>query len=92
MTHEISDPDLQEAMRYLVLNVPSRIREGADALLKRADGDTQRALECAFEREDEAADCDYLCALMVRELCQWRAQADFEGSYVLIEVIENQSA
>lgn len=60
----------------------------ADELLAQADGDKQIALERALECEDQAADCDYIFAVMVRSLCQSRAQADYEGSYVLVEVIE----
>ena len=47
------------------------------------------ALELALECEDQAADSGYCFAVGVRSLCQSRAQADFEGSYVLVEVIEN---
>lgn len=74
---------------YLVLDVPISVRTRADELLRQANGDKQRALELALEREDRAADSGYCFAVVVRGLCQSRAQADFEGSYVLVEVIEN---
>ena len=74
---------------YLVLNVPISVRARADELLRQADGDTQTALERALECEDQAADRDYIFAVTVRSLCQSRAQADYEGSYILVEVIED---
>lgn len=72
----------------LVLNVPISVRTRADELLRQAGGDKQRALELAIEHEDQAADIGYSFAVVVRGLCQDRAQADFEGDHVLIEVIE----
>lgn len=74
------------------MNVPFSVRLRADELLTQAEGDKQIALERALECEDQAADCDYSFAAMVRALCQSRAQAEFEGNHVLIEVIENRSA
>ncbi len=73
---------------YLVLNVPSYVRMTADELLKQADGDKQIALELALEREDQAADSNYILAVKVRSLCQSRAQADYEDNHVLVEVID----
>lgn len=86
MTQEESG--FQGATDYLVLNVPTSVRTRADELLRQANGHKQRALELALEREDRAADSHYILAVKVRSLCQSRAQADFEGSYVLVEVIE----
>lgn len=74
------------------MNVPISVRMRADELLWQGHGDTQTALELALECEDQAAGCGYDFAVMVRALCQSRAQADFEGDHVLIEVIENRSA
>lgn len=78
------------ATEYLVLNVPTRVRIRADELLRQADGDKQIALERALLCEDQAADSDYAFAVMVRSLCQSRAQADYEGNHVIVEVIENR--
>ncbi len=72
----------------LVLNVPIRVRMRADELLQQAGGDKQTALEQALEQEDQVADCGYDFAVMVRSLCQSRAQADYEGDYVIVEVID----
>ncbi|MGJ5620432.1 hypothetical protein [Sulfitobacter sp. MF3-043] len=74
---------------YLVVYVPISVRMRADELLRQADGDTQAALERALACEDQAADSGYCFAVGVRSLCQSRAQADYEGSYALVEVIEN---
>lgn len=82
------EASLQRATDYLVLNVPVSVRMKADELLNQADGDKQTALELALVCEDQAPDCDYVFAVMVRSLSQSRAQADYVGSYVLVEVIE----
>ncbi len=76
------------ATNYLVLNVPISVRMRADELLRQADGDKQTALELALECEDQVADSGYSFAVVVRELCQSRAQADYEGDHVLVEVID----
>ena len=75
----------------LVLRVPINVRMKADELLKQANSDAQTALEMAIECENQAEDCGYHFAVMVRSLCQSRAQADYEGDHVLIEVIEKRS-
>ncbi len=90
MTQEESG--FQGAADYLVLNVPTSVRTRADELLRQADDDKLRALELAIECEDQAADSGYCFAVVVRNLCQSRAQADFEGSYALVEVIESPTA
>ena len=77
---------------YLILSVPISVRTRADEFLRQADGEKQTALEFALLYEDQVADSGYSFAVVVRELCQSRAQADYEGGHVLIEVIENRSS